>query len=60
MENKFIIRCPKCRWARMSTGLTKDLQDLHEYKSCLNCGKIRSFRCIKCGNIAKMTRVKNG
>ena len=38
MENNFIIRCHKCRWARLSTGLTTDLADLTEIKNLL--GKI--------------------
>lgn len=59
MEKNFILRCQKCRWARMSTGLSDDLKDLHEYTSCLNCGKPRTFRCPQCGQIAKLTRVRS-
>lgn len=57
MEKNFILRCPKCRWARMSTGLSEDLKDLKEYSSCVNCGG-RKFRCPECGQIAKLARVK--
>lgn len=57
MENKFIIRCLKCRWAKLSTGLSNDLQDLKEIESCESCGKPRAFRCPKCGLPAKMTRI---
>lgn len=59
VANNFIIRCPKCRWARMSTGLTEDLKDLTEIKTCSNCGKPRTFRCPQCGQTAKQTRIKS-
>jgi hypothetical protein len=54
----FILRCQKCRWARMSTGLSEDLKDLHEYSTCASCGKPRTFRCQKCGQTVKLTRVR--
>lgn len=59
MEKNFILRCPKCRWARMSTGLTEDLKDLKEINNCLNCGKPRQYRCPKCGQTAKLIRVRS-
>lgn len=59
MDKNFIIRCPKCRWARMSTGLSEDLKDLREIKTCSNCGGARKFRCPQCGQIAKQTRIKS-
>lgn len=55
----FVLRCVKCRWARMSTGLTEDLNDLRETTGCSNCGKPRQFRCPKCGQTAKLMRVRN-
>jgi len=58
MDARFIIRCPKCRWARMTSGISTELQDLREIKTCNNCGGPRKFRCPKCGQIAKMVRVK--
>jgi hypothetical protein len=59
MEKNFIIRCLKCRWARMSTGLSEDLKDLKETTGCSSCGKPRTFRCPQCGLTAKQTRVKS-
>lgn len=55
----FVLRCVKCRWARMSTGLTEDLKDLRETTGCNNCGKVRQFRCPKCGQTAKLNRIRN-
>jgi|688.fasta_scaffold00185_120 hypothetical protein len=55
----FMIRCHKCRWARLSTGLTSDLTDLTEIKNnCSTCGSKRQFKCPKCGLPAKMDRIK--
>jgi hypothetical protein len=59
MEKNFIVRCGKCRWARMSTGLSSDLADLKEINNCVNCGKPRTFRCPQCGQNAKLTRVRS-
>lgn len=58
IEKSFIIRCPACRWAEMSTGISDDLAHLHEIKVCANCSGGRKFRCPKCGTPAKMIRVK--
>jgi predicted RNA-binding Zn-ribbon protein involved in translation (DUF1610 family) len=58
MEKNFMVRCHKCRWARLSTGLSSDLADLKEIISCPTCGKARQFKCPKCGLVAKLTRVK--
>lgn len=59
VPKKFILRCVKCRWARTSTGISSDLQDLKETTSCTNCGKPRQFRCPRCGQTAKLTRIRN-
>ncbi len=60
MENKFNIRCMKCKWYKLTTGLSEDLKDLYEIKNhCTNCGKPREFRCPKCGTPSKMLRLKN-
>ena len=59
MEQKFIIRCLKCRWAKLTTGISSDLAELTEIpSSCSKCGRPREFRCPKCGRVAKMTRIK--
>jgi len=42
----------------MSTGLSDDVKDLKEVRPCVNCGRPREFRCPKCGNNAKMIRVR--
>lgn len=57
VPKNFIIRCQKCLHARMSTGLSADLTDLHEYKGCASCGGGRNFRCPMCGGKMKMKRV---
>lgn len=55
----FFIRCPRCRWARISSGLKDDLADLNEINAgCVNCGKWRKFRCPKCGTPSTMQRIK--
>lgn len=56
---RFIIRCPKCRWAEMTSGISTDLVHLHEVQnSCSSCGKPRAFKCPTCGATAQMKRVK--
>lgn len=59
MEKKFILRCSKCRFGVLSTGLSEDLKHLHEIKKCATCGGPRTFRCNKCGNgTMKLMRIK--
>ncbi len=59
VPKNFVIRCGHCRWARLSSGVSEDLQDLHEIKgNCPTCGKNRRFKCPTCGGQAKMTRFK--
>ena len=59
VPQNFILRCPKCRWAKMTTGLSEDLKSLREISTCSNCGKPRTFRCPQCSNLMKLTRIKN-
>ena len=54
----FQIRCPRCQWGRMTTGLKGDLEDLVEVKSCSKCGKPRRFICHRCKGHATMLRVQ--
>jgi hypothetical protein len=55
----FIIRCKKCRWARLSTGLKDDIADLNEIRpGCTTCGKWRRFHCQRCGLPASMMRIR--
>ena len=58
VAKNFVIRCHRCRWARMSSGISTDLADLNEInQGCTNCGKWRKFKCPKCGLPAMMKRI---
>jgi hypothetical protein len=55
----FMIRCAKCRWGRVSSGVSVDITDLIEVKSnCASCGKWRKFKCPKCGKTCSMKRIQ--
>jgi hypothetical protein len=55
----FVIRCARCRWARLSSGLSMDTADLKEVKAnCKGCGKWRKFYCPKCSTPSIMKRFK--
>lgn len=55
----FIIRCGRCRWATLTTGLKADLTALHEIRNtCATCGRPRQFKCPTCGSTAKMKRIR--
>lgn len=55
----FFIRCPRCRWARTSSGLSADVADLNEINAgCVTCGKWRQFKCPKCGMPSTMKRLR--
>lgn len=58
VPKNFMLRCQKCRWARMSSGTKDDLADMHEIKNCPTCGKTRKFRCMKCGGNVHLNRVR--
>ena len=57
-EVYFLLKCRKCSWWRKSTGLSEDLKDLAEVKTCASCGG-RKFKCPKCGTHIKLMRVRN-
>jgi hypothetical protein len=54
----FIIKCSKCRWYVVTTGLSEDLKHLKEVEGCSNCGKPRVFKCPECGQNSKMMRLR--
>jgi hypothetical protein len=59
VPKNFFIRCPRCRWARLSSGVAMDLADLYEENpGCKTCGKWRKFKCPKCGMPSPMKRIK--
>ena len=59
VPKNFIIRCPRCRWARITSGIAQDMEDLNEVdKNCINCGKWRKFKCPKCGMPSQMRRLR--
>jgi hypothetical protein len=59
VAKNFVIRCPKCRWARLSSGVSSDIKDLHEVRpGCKTCGRWRRFQCVKCGVPCPMKRIK--
>lgn len=55
----FVIRCPRCRWARITSGVSQDIVDLNEIDpNCVNCGKWRRFKCPKCSMPSQMKRIR--
>jgi transcription elongation factor Elf1 len=57
LDKLFQLRCQRCRYSEMSSGLSPDLKHLFEIKKCATCGGPRKFRCPRCGSIAVMKRV---
>lgn len=51
----FILKCRKCNWFRKSNGLSSELSDLSEIKTCQKCGG-RKFKCPKCNTTIKLMR----
>ena len=58
VPKNFLLRCPKCRWGRMTTGCKDDLKDLKEIPGSPVVHGNRKFRCPKCGGMAEMTRMR--
>lgn len=54
---KYIIRCSTCRWTQNSDGSKESVNNLYETTACAKCRK-RTFRCPKCGFVAKMFELK--
>lgn len=55
----FVLRCKKCRWARMTSGLADDLKDLFFIKpTSASSANVRKYRCPKCGTPCLLVRVK--
>lgn len=57
MKKNFKIFCSTCKFSRLSTGLSDDLSDLKEIKSCLKCGKNKKFYCPNCNGRATLIRI---
>jgi len=59
VPKNFVIRCLRCRWARITSGIASDITDLNEVnQGCVNCGKWRKFKCPKCGMPSPMKRLR--
>lgn len=59
VPKNFVISCLKCRWTRITSGISTDIKDLTEvHIGCKTCGKWRKFKCPKCGNYAPMKRIR--
>jgi hypothetical protein len=57
----FIIKCQSCNWSIQTLGNKQEIEnkELQEIPNgCANCGKARKFICQKCGQAAKMFRIK--
>jgi len=59
VPKNFVIKCVRCSWSRVTSGIVTDITDLNEINSgCTTCGKWRRFKCPKCGNACPMKRIK--
>lgn len=55
---EFIIKCT-CSFVLLTTGKPEELKDIYEFPNgCKKCGKIRKFRCPKCGKQIRMLPVR--
>ncbi len=55
MEPKYVITC-NCGFRRFSDGTAEATADLREVVLCAKCGGSKTFKCPKCGFIAKAKR----
>jgi len=56
-----MIKCNKCNYNKFINNSEElKIKDIFEYpSSCANCGSTRKFRCPTCGNIIKLTNLRN-
>lgn len=58
LKKRFMLRCPRCRWARIINNQKTDLDDLIYIKpNCAGCGKIKKYKCIKCGTPCPLKKI---
>lgn len=58
VPKNYMIRCPKCRWGRTTSGVKADLMDLNEIHNSITApGRDRRFTCPSCGNHAIMKKI---
>lgn len=56
---KYILKCT-CSFVLLTSGNQDELKDIYEFPNgCKACGKIRKFRCPKCGKQIKLLPVRN-
>lgn len=59
VPKNFKIKCIRCSWSMLTSGVSADLVGVYEIKkNCENCGGARKFRCKKCGGLAEMKRIR--
>ena len=59
VPKNFVIRCLRCRWSRITSGVSSDISDLQEINAgCITCTKWRKFKCKSCGSPSTMKRIK--
>lgn len=59
VDYRWVIRCSKCKWQELTTGISVDITHLKEIKKgCPTCGGARKFHCPKCGQVAKMLKLR--
>ena len=55
MADNFMLMCNNCGWKFVNSGRVADLAHLKEIPSC--CNK-RKYRCLKCGMVLTLKRVR--
>ena len=54
LPKKYQLKCKRCPYKFLSTGLKSNLAGHKEIPAC--CGK-RNYKCPKCGNIITLSKV---